>query len=148
MQAGKAASRSRPSMVIASLDRLCVTLKTTLPLSSNGKIGDGKRGEEEKGRKRSGREGSGRGGGRGWEGRRRARGGRKGETKRKGGQTGGKERRDEDRSLGPLGKVEKRRHRRASFCIWAAGRRIKWRVLGLIIKTLEIGLFVCDPKSF
>ena len=31
-----------------------------------------------------------------------------------------------------------------SFCIWAAGRRIRWRVLGLLIETPEIGLFVCD----
>ena len=34
-----------------------------------------------------------------------------------------------------------------SFCIWAAVRRIRWRVLGLIIKTAEIGLFVCNPKE-
>ena len=34
-----------------------------------------------------------------------------------------------------------------SFCIWAAGRRTRWRVRGLIIKTAEIGLFVCDLKK-
>ena len=33
-----------------------------------------------------------------------------------------------------------------SFCIGAAGRRIKWRVLGLIIKAPDIGL-LCDPKN-
>ena len=44
------------------------------------------------------------------------------------------------------GEVETRRQKRVSFCIWSAGRKVRWRVLGLIIKAPEIGLFVCDPK--
>ena len=36
---------------------------------------------------------------------------------------------------------------RCHVCICAAGRRIRWRVLGLIIKAAEIGLFVCNLKK-
>ena len=59
---------------------------------------------------------------------------------------GGKERRDEDRS-GLGGEVQKRRQKRVSSCLWAVGRRMRWRVLGLIIKTAGIGLFVGSPKK-
>ena len=73
--------------------------------------------------------------------------GAKGKTKRKGGQTGGKETRDEDRKRTRRRGSRKEAPKVVSCCIWAAGRRVRWRVLGLIIETAEIRLFVCDPRK-
>ena len=57
----------------------------------------------------------------------------------KGGNGGkGTKRRDDSRKETPKVGV---------ICMWVAGR-IKWRVLGLIIKKPEIELFVCDPENF
>ena len=68
--------------------------------------------------------------------------GAKGKTKRNGGK------REEGRRQERTRRQGSRKEAPKAFCIWAAGRRIRWRVLGLIIKTGKIGLFVRDPKKF
>ena len=75
--------------------------------------------------------------------------GAKSKTKRKGADEGEKRggtKTGAEDCLGG-GEVETRCQKRESFCIWVAGRRIRWRVLGVIIKTPDIGPFVCDSEK-
>ena len=70
-----------------------------------------------------------------------------GEKEGEGGQNGGK--REEGRRQERTGRRGSRKEAPKTgviFCIWPAGRRIRWRVLGLIIKSAEIGCLCANRK--
>ena len=121
-------------MVVASVDRLCETLKPYL-VAQTAKW-ETERGEKRRRREGSEREGSGRGGGVGGEKE------GKGVAKRGEKRGGTKTRADWE-----AGKSKRGAKSGCHSCIWVAGRRIRLRVLGVIIKTPKIGLFVGDPKK-